>query len=62
MTDTTSSDTDGDLASIAKERWNRSADEFNQWSELGGDEKAELIAAVRAEACCHSVKQPASTA
>lgn len=28
----------------AKARWNAEADEFNQWSELGQDEKDQLIA------------------
>lgn len=27
----------------AKSKWNKSADEFNQWRELGQDEKDELI-------------------
>ena len=27
----------------AKRRWNASADSYNQWSELGEDEKQELI-------------------
>lgn len=29
----------------AELKWNSEADEYNQWDNLGGDEKAELIAA-----------------
>ena len=28
---------------VAKRRWNANADEFNQWGELGHDEKDELV-------------------
>lgn len=28
---------------VAKQRWNAGADEYNQWSELGQDEKDELV-------------------
>jgi len=34
---------------LARERWNAKADEYNQWAELGGDEREELIAEVIAE-------------
>lgn len=34
---------------IARQRWNESADRFNQWEELGGDEKAQLVNAVHQE-------------
>ena len=37
-----------DDVAVARKRWNDSADQFNQWEELGGDEKSALIEAVRA--------------
>jgi hypothetical protein len=38
---------------IARTKWNQKADEFNQWSELGGDEREELINAVLREEGVH---------
>jgi hypothetical protein len=38
---------DIELEALAEEKWNSLADEFNQWSELGQDEKDDLIAAQR---------------
>lgn len=32
---------------VAKRCWNANADEFNQWDELGQDEKDELVSAER---------------
>ena len=32
------------IAQSAENRWNAEADEFNQWAELGQDEKDALIA------------------
>ena len=33
----------GQLVNLAKEHWNLSTDNFNQWDTLGQDEKDELI-------------------
>jgi len=38
---------DIELETLAEEKWNSLADESNQWSELGQDEKDDLIAAQR---------------
>ncbi|BCG50159.1 hypothetical protein [Ralstonia phage RP13] len=38
-----------DYEAIAKARWNEAADQYNQWFELGQDEKDELIQAVKDE-------------
>ena len=35
------------VAQLAADRWNAGADEYNQWEELGQDEKDELISAER---------------
>ena len=32
------------VESIARAKWNADADEYNQWDDLGQDEKDELIA------------------
>lgn len=40
--------TNADLAEEAKRRWNSEADEYNQWSELGQDEKDEQIQLTKA--------------
>jgi hypothetical protein len=31
------------LEQFAKEKWNKEADQFNQWNNLGQEEKDELI-------------------
>ena len=38
-----------DYEEEAKRRWNKEADEYNQWSELGQDEKDELIERLKEE-------------
>lgn len=39
-----SSSASGEAERIAMARWNAAADHWNQWGELGDDERAELIA------------------
>jgi len=34
-----------EITNRARDRWNAQADEWNQWPELGADEKQELIEA-----------------
>jgi len=46
---------------IAKAKWNSSADEFNQWPNLGSDEKIKLINAAMQYADAIQVLQPAAS-
>lgn len=46
-----------ELSAVLERLWNAQADGFNQWRDLGEDEKVEFAAAVEREACAKACEE-----